>query len=137
MVARPNGHERVRGVRAPLTLRLYAVTLLVPFVVGAATGDLWVAPVAWVTFVIVLGLLWALLRGSRVAWVLFVALEASVWISTPFDPAPWWTLVIAAIGLVCLFAPPSRRFVWQHPKHSARRRELPHAGEPWGSAERR
>src|SRR3954453_9787437 len=78
--------ERGRGVQVPLTLRLYAVVALVPFVVGTATGDVWDAPVAWVTFVIVLGLLWALLRGIRVASVLFLALEAAVWISAPFDP---------------------------------------------------
>lgn len=123
-------------MQAPLTLRLYTVIAVVPFVIGAATGDLLNEPVAWVTFVVVLGLLWALLRSSRVAWVLFVALEAAVWISTPFDP-PWWAMVLSALALVCLIAPPSRHFVWRHPKHSERRRDLPHTGEPWGSVERR
>ena len=85
-------------MQAPLSLRIYAVTALVPFVVGAATGELRVAPVAWVVFVLVVGLLVALLRGSRGAWVLFRALEAAVLLSTPFDPPTWWAFVVAAVA---------------------------------------
>lgn len=57
-------------------------------------------------------LAWLLLRGSRVAWVL-VAFGSAAQFATSFTmDQPMWFGGFAAVVLICLLAPSSRRFVW-------------------------
>ena len=100
-------------MNAPVPLRIYGMTWVLPFVVSAATGRLWDAPVAWLVLVLIAGLLVALLRGSRVVWVLFAAAELAALVSAAFDPPRWWSGLLSLVSFGCLFAPSSRRFVWR------------------------
>lgn len=106
--ARAKQHTQVRR---PASLWIYLATALSPFFIGAARGDLWNAPVAWVAFALVVGLLVLLFRGSRTVWGLAVAWESAILISDVFSTPPWWAVALSAVAIGALLAPASRRFV--------------------------
>ncbi len=97
--------------RPPTTLLVYLAiwaTILVPALVVASENGVVVATVAIASL-----LLLALWRGSRVAWILLLLLELSVVLSIPFDPRPWWIVLLNVVALALLLARRTRRYVAQ------------------------
>ena len=88
-----------------LYLAQWAVTLVLALVVAADN-----ATVVVTVIVLAIPLLW-LWRGSRVAWMVLVALQVAVLIGAPFDPPPWWALLLNILALGLLLAAPTRRHV--------------------------
>src|SRR5262245_37151319 len=65
-----------------------------------------------------------LLRGSRVAWSIAVIGAAGQLVEAIFASQPIWVGILNAAVLICLFVPPSIRFVWEKSPDRSRRTRL-------------
>lgn len=115
----PTTLHSLYAVSRPPTVGLYTALLVVPLAVGIA--DVGLNAVVVVTALLVLALLVAFWRGSRVAWCLLLALEIAALISAPFPSPNLWALLANVAGLAILLMPQTREYVW-HPAPRRRQR---------------
>jgi hypothetical protein len=100
--------ERLRA--SPLALWAFAALAILALALGGGR-DL---PLGFVLIGIAVGvgLLYLLLRGSRVAWLALVALEVAAVLVT-VRTAERWPLFLDLLRLGLLLAPSSCRYVWR------------------------